>query len=87
MTANYNTAVIIARNSQNINYNRFILKDFSICLLFYITRYRYGVKGHNKKLLFLKKGFLAMRYACVPCGYVYDPNIGDPDGGIETAPK
>ena len=22
------------------------------------------------------------KYLCEPCGYVYDPEIGDPDGGI-----
>jgi rubredoxin len=24
----------------------------------------------------------AMKYVCVTCGYVYDPEIGDPDSGI-----
>jgi rubredoxin len=23
------------------------------------------------------------KYLCEPCGYVYDPEIGDPDNGIE----
>jgi rubredoxin len=23
------------------------------------------------------------KYICVPCGYVYNPAEGDPDGGIE----
>ena len=23
------------------------------------------------------------KYVCEPCGYVYDPEIGDPDGGID----
>ena len=22
------------------------------------------------------------KYVCEPCGYVYDPALGDPDGGI-----
>ena len=22
-------------------------------------------------------------YVCEPCGYVYDPEVGDPDNGIE----
>ena len=22
------------------------------------------------------------KWICVPCGYVYDPEVGDPDGGI-----
>ncbi len=23
------------------------------------------------------------KYRCIVCGYIYDPEIGDPDGGIE----
>jgi len=23
-----------------------------------------------------------MKYVCIPCGYVYDPELGDPDGGV-----
>ncbi len=23
------------------------------------------------------------RYRCIPCGYVYDPQEGDPDNGIK----
>lgn len=23
------------------------------------------------------------KYKCIVCGYIYDPEIGDPDGGIE----
>jgi rubredoxin len=23
------------------------------------------------------------RYVCEPCGYIYDPAVGDPDNGIE----
>ncbi|HQA46965.1 MAG: rubredoxin [Clostridiales bacterium] len=22
------------------------------------------------------------KYSCIPCGYIYDPEVGDPDGGI-----
>ncbi len=24
------------------------------------------------------------KYMCEPCGYVYDPALGDPDGGIQS---
>jgi rubredoxin len=24
------------------------------------------------------------KYQCIPCGYIYDPEVGDPDGGIES---
>jgi rubredoxin len=30
-------------------------------------------KGDKEKL---------KKYRCIPCGYIYDPEIGDPDGGI-----
>ena len=23
------------------------------------------------------------KYVCIPCGYIYDPEVGDPDSGIE----
>lgn len=23
------------------------------------------------------------KYVCIPCGYVYDPEVGDPDSGIQ----
>ena len=22
------------------------------------------------------------KYVCIPCGWIYDPEVGDPDGGI-----
>ncbi|MDP2911507.1 MAG: rubredoxin [Candidatus Omnitrophota bacterium] len=29
------------------------------------------------------KGGVMQKYRCVVCGYIYDPAIGDPDGGIQ----
>ena len=29
-----------------------------------------------------KGGIVMQKYVCEPCGYVYDPEIGDPDNGI-----
>jgi rubredoxin len=29
----------------------------------------------------LKKGG-RMKYTCLVCGYIYDPDVGDPDGGV-----
>ncbi|HAA54757.1 MAG TPA: rubredoxin [Myxococcales bacterium] len=26
---------------------------------------------------------LGPRYYCIPCGFIYDPVEGDPDGGID----
>lgn len=28
------------------------------------------------------KGVIMKKYVCSACGYVYDPEIGDPDSGI-----
>lgn len=28
-----------------------------------------------------------MRYVCAVCNYVYDPEIGDPEGGIEATTR
>ena len=25
---------------------------------------------------------MMQKYVCEPCGYVYDPEVGDPDNGI-----
>ncbi len=30
-----------------------------------------------------KGGVIIVKYLCTVCGYVYDPQVGDPDGGIE----
>ena len=27
-------------------------------------------------------GVFMVKYVCTVCGYVYDPEVGDPDGGI-----
>jgi rubredoxin len=27
------------------------------------------------------------KYICEPCGYIYDPEVGDPDGGIAPGTK
>jgi len=29
----------------------------------------------------MRKETVSMKYEC-PCGYVYDPEVGDPEGGI-----
>ena len=31
-----------------------------------------------------KKGANMKKYKCLMCGYVYDPEIGDPDSNIEA---
>ena len=32
--------------------------------------------------LYIKGGIAMQKYECSACGYVYDPEVGDPDGGI-----
>lgn len=29
-----------------------------------------------------KEEFIMKQFECGPCGYIYDPEVGDPDGGI-----
>lgn len=37
----------------------------------------------NKYLKRMKGVNYMQKYVCEPCGYVYDPELGDPDNGIE----
>ena len=30
-----------------------------------------------------KEGAAMKKYVCEPCGYVYDPELGDPDSGVQ----
>jgi hypothetical protein len=32
-----------------------------------------------------KGGNRMKKYRCIPCGYIYDPTVGDPDSGIAPA--
>jgi len=38
---------------------------------------------YNDCTICYKKEVLNMKYECEPCGYVYDPEAGDPDNGID----
>jgi rubredoxin len=29
-----------------------------------------------------KKECIIMKYECTACGWIYDPEVGDPDGGV-----
>ncbi len=33
------------------------------------------------------KNKIMKKYVCIPCDWVYDPAIGDPDGGIAPGTK
>lgn len=41
--------------------------------------------GYNKYLVDLKKirRMEMQKYECLACGYIYDPELGDPDNGVE----
>jgi len=34
-------------------------------------------------IIYVKEELHMKKYVCEPCGYVYDPEVGDPDSGIE----
>ena len=33
------------------------------------------------------RSFIMSKYVCPTCGYVYDPEVGDPDNGIAPGTK
>ena len=33
---------------------------------------------------YMKGDTIMKKYVCVVCGYIYDPEIGDPDNGVEA---
>lgn len=42
-----------------------------------------SVKRYGVACTILHKGAIMYKYECEKCGYVYDPQKGDPDSGIE----
>ncbi len=40
------------------------------------------VKNGYYEIKLNKRRIIMTKYVCAACGYVYDPEIGDPDGGI-----
>jgi len=50
------------------------------------TLYHKGLVPHFSFLTlqtgFTRKEKQMKKYTCIPCGYVYDPELGDSDGGI-----
>ena len=36
----------------------------------------------NFKLYYRKWRFIMKKYICIACGYIYDPEVGDPDNGV-----
>ena len=39
-----------------------------------VARFRYGQKESYDHMM--------QKFECQVCGYIYDPSLGDPDGGI-----
>jgi len=37
---------------------------------------------NSVSLTFISREEAMKKYRCVPCGYIYDPEVGDPDNGI-----
>jgi rubredoxin len=35
----------------------------------------------------IKEGWFMDKYLCDACGYIYDPEVGDPDAGIAPGTK
>lgn len=48
-----------------------------LCITFAIEKNRYSLTNIKQKKIMEK-------YSCIPCGWIYDPAIGDPENGIEA---
>jgi rubredoxin len=48
--------------------------------------YNYLTAKYNVMIVSIREESIMDKYVC-PCGYVYDPAIGDPDGGIAPGTK
>ena len=48
------------------------------------TNYKYRQREEKKNACWYKimEVRIMKKYVCEPCGYVYDPEVGDPDNGI-----
>ena len=57
------------------------VKMRKICLTNLISLFMMDTNGDGQYLPVRIKEVVPMKYEC-PCGYVYDPEVGDPEGGI-----
>ena len=46
-------------------------------------KYSVGIRRDNVPTSLCQEEKIMKKYVCEPCGYVYDPEVGDPDNGIE----
>ena len=57
------------------SFYRFGIVLFDLCIIFAIEKNRNSLTNKNIKIM--------DKYVCTPCGWEYDPAIGDPENGIE----
>ena len=57
------------------SFYRFGVVLFDLCIIFAIEKNRNSLTNKNIKIM--------DKYVCTPCGWEYDPAIGDPENGIE----
>ncbi len=65
-------------------------KSFGRCLFHFLKGVQYmfvplRVPSISDRIDFLKydkENCIMKKYECVACGYIYDPEVGDPDSGI-----
>lgn len=58
------------------SFYRFGVVLFDLCIIFAIEKNRNSLTNKNIKIM--------DKYVCNPCGWIYDPAIGDPENGIEA---
>jgi rubredoxin len=42
-----------------------------------------GNENHTEETLFCERMMPMKKYRCLLCGYIYDPQNGDPDNGVQ----
>lgn len=45
--------------------------------------FQFTEEVQSQDITIVQKGELLAKYECLVCGWVYDPAVGDPDGGIK----
>lgn len=70
---------IVYKNGKQEIFNIFWKQFFEKTVALEI-KMRYIIDISNN--YYFKGGIIMQKYVCEPCGYVYDPEVGDPDNGI-----
>ena len=61
-------------------YIKFFLSIFMILIVFMY----YFCNREKRKSLTNKNNKIMDKYVCNPCGWIYDPAVGDPENGVEA---